>query len=246
MAVRIAFDEVDSTQSAALDRARAGAVDGTYVVSATQSSGAGRSGRTWASPRGGLYLSWIGRLPRAAPSLLPLAVGVELRRELVGGAGTETQLKWPNDLYVVVPGRPPQKLGGILVDEVHVGPNASRAIVGVGLNVTTPRSSLPPELQSTAAILAELATPIPNVRATESWVVDAIERSVDRLETPGGPAAVVAECRQHLYGVGAPVSVDGRPVGILRDLADDGAAAVEQDGAVVTIHAGELTHPELA
>ena len=149
---------------------------------------------------------------------------------------------------LLVPGGPlgPQKLVGILVDRVDVPAHPSKVVVGVGVNVATRRSSLPPELGPHVAILAEVSDRSPNLPEVERWVVAALERAVERLEAPSGAAAVVAECRRYLYGVGEPVHVDGRSVGILRDLAEDGAASVEHDGARVPVHAGDLTVEEFA
>jgi BirA family biotin operon repressor/biotin-[acetyl-CoA-carboxylase] ligase len=241
MAVRVVFDEVDSTQAEAVRRARDGAPEGTYVVAHAQRSGRGRLDRSWWSPVGGLYLSWIGKLPSAGPGLVPLSVGAELRSTLLREANVATALKWPNDLLIPGGPRGPQKLVGILVDRVDVPDHPSKVVVGVGVNVTTPRSSLPAELGPHVAILAELSDRSPNLPEVERWVVAALERAVERLEAPAGARAVVAECRRYLYGVGEPVRVDGHSVGILRDLAEDGAASVEQDGAMVPVHAGDLT-----
>jgi BirA family biotin operon repressor/biotin-[acetyl-CoA-carboxylase] ligase len=246
MAVRVVFDEVESTQTEAVRRARDGAPEGTYVVAHTQRSGRGRLDRSWWSPVGGLYLSWVGKLPSAAPGLVPLSVGAELRSTLLREANVPTALKWPNDL--LVPGGPlgPQKLVGILVDRVDVPEHPSKVVVGVGVNVATRRSSLPAEFSPHVAILAEISDRSPDLPEVERWVVAALERAVERLEAPSGAAAVVAECRRYLYGVGEPVHVDGRSVGILRDLAEDGAASVEHDGAMVPVHAGDLTVEEFA
>jgi len=246
MAVRVAFDEVDSTQSVAIDRAKSGAPDGTYVVAGVQTNGTGRTGRSWSSPRGGLYVSWIGTGALTAPGLLPLAVAVEIRRALPDGVRAQTRLKWPNDLLVLRVGHPAQKLAGILTDRVNGPDETIRAVVGVGLNVATPRTDLPEEIRSRTAILAELVDPAPDVREYEDRVVESIARAVARLDTPEGRASVVAECREHLIGLGEPVRIDGRPVGTLRALCEDGAAAVEQDGTTFEIRAGELTLPELA
>ncbi|MCI4326240.1 MAG: biotin--[acetyl-CoA-carboxylase] ligase [Thermoplasmata archaeon] len=240
MAVRVAFDELDSTQTEAVRRARDGAEPGTYVIARLQRAGHGRLDHAWSSPPGGLYLSWIGRPPDAAPGLVPMAVGVELRARVLEHAGVRTVLKWPNDL--LVPGASgPRKLAGILVDRVEIPNGGSRVVVGVGVNVSMERSSLPLDLAERSAILSELSESPPTVPTVARWVVESIESAFDKLNAPGGPASIVAESRQHLYGVGEPVQIDGRPAGILRDLADDGAAEVENEGTRVAVHAGDLT-----
>jgi BirA family biotin operon repressor/biotin-[acetyl-CoA-carboxylase] ligase len=240
MVVRVAFDEVDSTQTEAVRRARDGAEPGTYVIARIQRAGRGRLDHSWSSPHGGLYLSWIGMPPDAAPGLVPMAVGVELRATILDHAGVGTALKWPNDLLVRGPSGA-RKLAGVLVDRVEIPDGRTRVVVGVGVNVSIDRASLPPGLTDRIAILSELTDSPPTVPTVARWVVESIERAFGRLNAAGGPAGVVAECRQHLYGVGESVQVDGRPAGVLRDLADDGAAELENEGSRVTVRAGELT-----
>ena len=55
------LDVVDSTLDELHTRAAAGAADGTWVVAAEQRAGRGSRGRTWHSPRGGLWLSVLRR-----------------------------------------------------------------------------------------------------------------------------------------------------------------------------------------
>ncbi|HKT22103.1 MAG TPA: hypothetical protein VJR06_05800, partial [Nitrososphaerales archaeon] len=60
--VRWAFIELDavgSTQQVAREHAARGAPEGTTIVARSQTSGAGRMGRPWVSPAGGLYMSFI-------------------------------------------------------------------------------------------------------------------------------------------------------------------------------------------
>jgi biotin-(acetyl-CoA carboxylase) ligase len=54
------YDEIGSTNDVASAAAEAGAPEGLVVVANTQSTGAGRVGRSWSSPSGaGLYVSVV-------------------------------------------------------------------------------------------------------------------------------------------------------------------------------------------
>ena len=121
--------EIDSTNTELMRRARAGTLSPTLLVALSQTAGRGRRGKAWVSAPGDSLTFSLG-LPLAPAdwSGLSLAVGVSLADSL----HPEVRLKWPNDLWWR--GR---KLGGILVETANQGTGRC-AVVGVGLNLTTP------------------------------------------------------------------------------------------------------------
>ncbi len=130
---------IDSTNTELMRRARQGQADPLLLVAAEQVAGRGRRGRDWVSRPGDSLTFSLGLpLQPADWSGLSLAVGVSLAESL----HPDVRLKWPNDLWWQ-----DRKLGGILVETANVG--AERyAIIGVGLNVTTPDlPSPPPDVQ---------------------------------------------------------------------------------------------------
>ncbi len=114
---------------------------GQFVVAASeQSSGIGRMGRQFFSPRGGVYVT--AALPSIEISNLPLvtpAAAVAARRAIRDVCGIECGIKWVNDLEVNE-----KKVCGILA-EYHAG----FVIVGVGVNLA-PDADFPPELTGIA------------------------------------------------------------------------------------------------
>jgi BirA family biotin operon repressor/biotin-[acetyl-CoA-carboxylase] ligase len=210
------------------------------VVARSQSAGVGRMDRRWSSPRGGLYLSVVVDLPGAAPGLLPLAIASHLRSSWEHEWGADLQIKWPNDLVVAGSGAAPRKVSGILLDRVAGPAGTDVVVVGVGVNVARSGTIVPPELRDRMAFLQDLIQPTPGLDLVEATVVRAVSGAVHRLESPDGAQGVVAECRTHLFGVGRPVVVDGTDVGVLRNLAEDGAITVERDGALTSIYAGDV------
>ncbi|MCL2136750.1 MAG: biotin--[acetyl-CoA-carboxylase] ligase [Coriobacteriia bacterium] len=102
-----------------------------FVLAEEQSSGRGRLGRSWHSPKGGIYLSllWPRPLPLQVAQSLPLIVAVAVRQALQPLSEQLIKLKWPNDL-VVEDGAIRSKLVGILVELVN-----EKAIIGIGVNV---------------------------------------------------------------------------------------------------------------
>ncbi len=121
------LDSVPSTQDVLAQRARRGEdVTGLCVRAREQTSGRGRRGTAWASPRGGSYQS-VGLGEEARP-WLTLALGVGVAEALARGVGARVLVKWPNDLYLG-----DGKLGGIIAEVV-----AGQVIAGVGVNVANP------------------------------------------------------------------------------------------------------------
>ncbi len=235
------YDELPSTQDRALALARAGAEEGTRVIARRQSRGRGRLDHLWASPEGGLYLSVIVGAPDERTSWLPLAVGASLTEALVRRYSLPIRLKWPNDLLVVEAHRPSRKLAGILVDRVASPRLGGAAVVGVGVNVATEISELPRELAEQVAVLATLVEPpAPRPEDLEATVVESVLDAARSVREPGQLEAVRARCRALLHGIGRPASIDGRPVGRLLGLEDDGALVVEGPGGRMGIRAGDL------
>jgi BirA family transcriptional regulator, biotin operon repressor / biotin---[acetyl-CoA-carboxylase] ligase len=235
--------ELPSTQTEALRRARDGAASGTVVVARRQTAGRGRLDHSWASPEGGLYLSLIVRSPHGFRSVLPLAVGARIARALADRYSVHPVLKWPNDL-VILEGPHARKLAGILIDEVD-SPTLGRAtVVGVGLNVATPREEFPAEVRPRIVTLAELVRRTPPLREVEDVTTEAIRSATEFLEQPGGAAALLEECRAALHGVGRRATVDGTLTGVIRTLGDEGELWLTTRAGPVAIRAGDVVVEE--
>lgn len=145
------FDTVVSTNELVKHALEMGYDEGLVCRASEQVGGYGRQGRTWSSPRGGLYQSMLLRpaVPSAQLPTLSLVVAVAVRRALLGFGelGFDAiQLKWPNDVVC-----PQGKLVGIS-SEVHAG----GVCVGVGVNVWRPIDTQPIEGKNTPAYYSEL------------------------------------------------------------------------------------------
>ena len=127
-----------STNADLLARAVAGAPEGVVLAAEEQTSGRGRMGRSWVSPpRAALTFSLLVRPGTVSPARrgwLPLLAGVSVASAVRVAAGVDARLKWPNDVLAG-----PAKLGGILAEAV-----GEAVVVGIGLNVSTEPSELPP------------------------------------------------------------------------------------------------------
>jgi len=139
------IDEVNSTNLLLQEMAAKGAKSGQVVIARRQSAGAGRVGRSFASPEGGLYLSYLYRPDDGLPSpgALTAAAAVAVCRALES-FGVFPGIKWVNDL--LLGGR---KICGILCQALSSGGQMAY-IVGIGINVTTAQEDLPPEVRDIA------------------------------------------------------------------------------------------------
>ncbi len=243
MGIREFRTELPSTQTEAIRRARAGAPHGGTVVARRRTSGRGRLDHAWSSPEGGLYLSVVVRAPTENAALLPLAAGARIGRALADRYRIHPVLKWPNDL-LILEGRRTRKLAGILTDEVDSPTLGRAAVVGVGLNVSTPVAAFPPALAPRVVTLAELMPVPPSLDALEEVVVEAIVSAAEALASASHVPAILEECRAALHGVGCRATVDGTLTGVIRALGDEGELWLTTREGPVAVRAGDLVVEE--
>lgn len=239
VARRELYEALPSTQDRAIELARDGAEEGSVVVARPPSRGRGRGDRTWASPDGGLYLSVVLRPPTPLPGL-PLALGAELARAISEAYGVRLRLKWPNDLLAIDGAGEALKLAGILVDLVRSSSRGWAAVAGIGVNARRPAAGWPPDASARPVALEELAGAPVDLDRLESVVVRSVREACRALAEAAGERTLLARVRGLLYGAGETVTVDGRTVGRLRGVRDDGSLEVDGPDGVRALLAGDV------
>ena len=145
------YPKLPSTNTEAKRLVKEGAKEGTVILAETQSSGKGRMGRPWYSPKGkNLYLSVILH-PRSAARNIPwlgLASAVALVRVIEQELALTAHVKWPNDVYISR-----YKVAGILTEAVFQNSQIESVILGIGVNVNMREQDFPPELRAIATSL---------------------------------------------------------------------------------------------
>jgi BirA family biotin operon repressor/biotin-[acetyl-CoA-carboxylase] ligase len=132
----VIFDVMDSTH--ALARQIIAEMDeesqklgATLILADRQEKGQGRGDRSWESPEGGLYMSWLRSGIRAETiAQLPMLAAAAAHTAISKIGVTDVRIRWPND--ILVGGR---KLAGILVFARHGV--TTWVAVGLGLNIET-------------------------------------------------------------------------------------------------------------
>jgi BirA family transcriptional regulator, biotin operon repressor / biotin---[acetyl-CoA-carboxylase] ligase len=234
--------ESPSTNQVAADRAREGAPDGLLVVADHQTAGRGRLDRTWETPAGTAITFSLLLRPTVPPSAwpwLPLLTGHTVSKALAS-FGYDTQVKWPNDVLIAG-----QKVAGILVERIETDAGPA-AVVGVGINVSTPAEDLPVPTATSLAVAHPDLTP--TREGVLLGVVAAVREGYDAWQVGGSEAAtrLASSYVAHCATVGQDVRVDlpggtaisGRAV----DVDPDGRLVVETAGGVEKVGAGDVVH----
>lgn len=159
---KIYFDEIDSTQIFAKEKAKLGIKNEIYIAK-NQSNGIGRNGHSWFSAEGGLYFSFITDIYN---DIYTLTVGVAVHKALKELYGIETKIKWPNDLLIN-----DKKIAGIICEKIN-----SLIVVGIGINTNVENEKIK-EISEIATTLKSLF----NININNDVLLDAIIKNIEIL-----------------------------------------------------------------
>jgi BirA family biotin operon repressor/biotin-[acetyl-CoA-carboxylase] ligase len=234
-----AHGAVTSTNDLVRARAEAGEPEGLVISAEIQTAGRGRQGRSWDSPRGNLYASFLLR-PRASLAeaaslspLLALAVAEAIAEATAGRV--QPRVKWPNDILV---GR--SKLAGILLEgEAAADGRARYLVAGIGANLV----SHPPDGAFRSTSLAALGVGDVGPLDLLGVLTPAVARRYATWRATGF-AGQRADWLARALAVGSEVTVrqgDDLRRGRFADLGEDGSILLENDaGCLERVTAGEL------
>jgi BirA family biotin operon repressor/biotin-[acetyl-CoA-carboxylase] ligase len=222
----VRLHSTSSTMDALHALAQDGAPAGTAVVAEEQRSGRGSRGRTWASPRGGLWLSVLSKPATAGLELLSLRAGLAVAERL--GVSDRVMIKWPNDLML-----DDRKTGGILCEARWQGAVLAWVVIGVGLNV----ANVPDRALEASA--THLAATAPGLNAAD--LVEPMISALREIDAVAGPLTVSEQARfaarDWLRGRALEAPVEGTAVA----LGEDGALLVRRvDGVIAPVREGTV------
>lgn len=241
------FDSTGSTNTEAMDRARAGERGPMWFVTTMQTAGRGRRNRPWIAPRGNLASSVLEILdvtPSAAATL-GFAAGVALEKALrqvsveaairaPASAANDYRLKWPND--VMAGGA---KLVGMNL-EAETQPGGKLAVVvGMGTNVVAAPEGMPYPVTCLSALGVSASAEDLFVALSDTWY----EMS-GIWDNGRGFSAIRNAWLERAAGLGQPVSVHtgtSTLSGIFDTIDDAGCLIIATaDGRRVPISAGDV------
>ena len=234
------FDEVKSTNTVAKFLAMNGAENGTVVISEKQTDAKGRSGKAWASPIGGIWLSLIVK-PNVDYSKLPMitiGTGVAVAKAIERTGITSAEIKWPNDIIIH-----DKKVCGILTEAVTTFNTIDSVIIGVGIDANIDIEDFPEELQDGTTTLADELGRKEDENVLIRLFLEEFEKIAETFND-GDYESILKDWRKRSYSVGKIVEVrepfnknfDAYVVGIGRE----GALIVEKiDGTLEKVISGE-------
>ena len=232
--------ETESTNQYLSQRNTRDAISGATCLAEWQSAGRGRRGRTWISPLGGnICLSQLWRFTSGPAQLsgLSLAAAIAVVRVIHQCGATGAGLKWPNDILIEG-----QKLAGILLEINGESNGPSNVIVGIGINVRLPESSLQEIDQPVTSLEAVLGRTIDRNQFAARLICELLE--VSQKFSEHGFAAFLEKWLDLDVYLNQKINLSlpsGNISGINRGVDHSGALQVERGGQVYSYQSGEVS-----
>ena len=251
------YEEIDSTNTELLERARQGAPEGMVLIADLQTAGRGRRGRRWTAPPGtSLMMSVLlrpppGVLPPPRAALVTMAVALAAVDTCERVSGVRPSLKWPNDLVIAGTGPRDLKLAGILAESLSTEGELTALVVGMGLNTGWP--AVPDELDGIATSLNLVSGAPVDRTLLARLVLEGLEQRYGVLcsdDHGTGAASLLAEARHNSATLGRRVRISfdetsngGALEGVASDLDAEGRLLVSDDaGLTHTVSVGDVVH----
>ncbi|HOV80920.1 MAG TPA: biotin--[acetyl-CoA-carboxylase] ligase [Bacillota bacterium] len=218
-------DSVSSTNDLAKELVRKGAEEGSLVIAEEQTSGRGRLGRKWYSPKYKSILFTLVLRPPTSPSeaaRITLIMAVALVSAIKKVTGVVAGIKWPNDLLVNG-----KKICGILSEMSAEMDQINYLEISAGINVNQGREDFPADVRNTATSLRiEASKSFPRVRLLQASLEE-FERWYGIWLSDGfGP--LLEKFKEYSISLHCPVTIH-----TLNRSWDGWAEDIDEDGALL-------------
>lgn len=230
------FDSVTSTNDVAKELILRDNSENSIILAGDQSAGRGRKGRSFHSPPGGIYISFVFaqkhiRNPLPFQLFAPsVAVCLTIER-LLGNCPT---IKWSNDILLQ-----DKKICGILTETQHVGDDR-KIIIGIGINYSTSLDSLPADIREKTGTLREYTKKIPRDKFTANLI-----NTLDELTSHSEENVFLTEYKSRADLIGNYITVTGNREELTAkavDVCADGSLLIENEsGERRNIYAGDVS-----
>lgn len=178
----------------------------TAIIAREQTGGKGTKGRSFSSPRGGVYLSLVRYYPCKAENSFSLMIAscmaVVKTLELFG---VSADVKWPNDVFLNG-----KKICGILIKNSFEGENVKKSITGIGVNVN---NDIPEDLADIAINLKSVVGEV-DIDEFYKWLIENLyaDYSVDEYRSRNivlGKEITVIKNGESRKAVAEDIAADG-------------------------------------
>ncbi|KQW30868.1 biotin biosynthesis protein [Rhizobium sp. Root274] len=234
----VPLDEVSSTNTEALARARAGDSGFLWITARRQTGGRGRRGREWVSERGNLYSSLllVDFAPTEELGSLPLAVALAVHDTVVSvmpPGGKTVDIKWPNDVLI-----DRRKTSGILLEAERLPDGRMALVIGIGINIL----ARPDLAQYPVTSLADQGVSISPEELFARLFVNMAD-ALSLWDQGRGIGEIVAHWRRVACGIGEKITVnlpDRSISGIFSGIDDKGLLLLDSAAGTLSIAAGDV------
>lgn len=196
------------------------------IVAQSQKRGEGRGGRSFCSPKGGLYIVLRLSGENIDGHAITPAVGLAVRDAIQSVLGIDTRVKWVNDIYF-----DGKKVVGILCK----CPKKGEYLVGIGINYATDIDEL--EKNDLGQVATSLNAPEEKVDAFLAKVLNnVIAAATEKFDSEKYASLCIN------IGKNVRFLLNGAPAyGYAEDVDSRGSLLVRMNGALIPVDAGEVS-----
>lgn len=238
----IIFDEVKSTNDAAMEMGAKGEDEGLVVVAESQQHGRGRLGRTWFSPKGvNLHVSFLLR-PEIAPvnaPVLTMMASLATAEAISKTTGLEARIKWPNDILVNQ-----KKISGILTEMNSEEERVKYVVIGIGINVNMKYEDFPKNPRIPLTSVTEATGRKADRSGLLCSLIETMDSKYEELKDKG-LMSIIMKWRGLCDTLGKRVKVTSPGIvitGIAEDVTQEGGLVIRiSEDAVKIIYSGDVT-----
>ena len=234
------YDTIDSTNIRAKEIALK-EPEGTVILSEEQSSGIGRLGRMWISPKGkGIWMSIILKPEIEPMNVSKIAlVGAAAVNKALESMGIDSGIKWPNDII-----KDRKKIGGILTEMSCEMNMVNYVVMGIGINVNLEIEDIPDDLQEKATSLKIATNKVINRKILLANILNHFEKLYMEFKD-GNISSTIEICKKNSVLLGEEVRIirgkESR-IGKALDVNLEGQLVVQFDNNVIeNIFSGEVS-----
>ncbi len=174
--------------------------------------------------------------------------GLAIAQAIENATNVNISLKWPNDILIHE-----RKVGGILCESFKRNQGETCVVIGFGINVNLPESTLPNEIKEIATSLQIHANQPLDRHHLLKFIIPAVEEGWETLMTQG-PKSCQLAYHPRCSTIGQQILVefpDGRTQeGIAVSIGEQGqlqilplpSSPLGESDKILNVHAGDIRH----
>ncbi len=231
----IFFEEIDSTNNYLKNNEFE---EGTVVIAEAQTAGKGRKGRKWISIKEkGLYFSILlkPKIPVSDILKFSLIFPLALHKTILD-FGIQAKIKWPNDIYING-----KKTAGILTETDIEGNEISKAVIGIGINISHTQKDLHEIKDIATSLLIEKKEKIDRKDFFAELLKNIEKNYFSYIE---GKLNTIKEIEKNMLWINEKVSLiddQNKIEGTLLGLNEFGGLKIKTKNKTIDFYTGDLT-----